>query len=163
MKVANVMMRTPAFCDMEANAGEAVEIMWNRNCGLLPILNKEKRVVGVVTDRDLCVALGTRNVRAGELGVCGIMSGRVFFCIPDDEIHSALATMAKEKVRRLVVLNKEGGLEGILSMDDVVRHATEQAAAGKLPPLSYADVVSTLQRVFEMRVPQAVSSKSAAA
>lgn len=162
MKVKDIMMRTPAFCSTESNAGEAVEIMWNRNCGLLPIVDAERKVAGVVTDRDLCIALGTRNTRAGELPVSSIATGKVFFCLADDEVHAALATMGKEKVRRLVVLNKEGCLEGILSMDDIVRHATEQVA-GRVPELSYGDVMFTLQRVFEMRVPQVVPAKVAAA
>jgi CBS domain-containing protein len=160
MKVKDVMMRTPAFCTTESNAGEAVEIMWNRNCGLLPIVNPEKKVAGVVTDRDVCIALGTRDVRPGELAVRSIMTGKVFSCVPEEEIHSALATMARERVRRLVVLNTEGNLEGILSMDDIVRHATDRAT-GKFPELSYADVVSTLQHVFELRVPQVAAAQAA--
>ena len=162
MKVKDAMMRTPAFCKEEANAGEAVELMWNRNCGLLPVVNEEEKVVGVVTDRDLCIALGTRKVLAGELKLSGITSRRVFSCSADEEIHFALATMAREKVRRLVVLDKEGRLEGILSMDDIVRHATE-ASPGRFAELSYADVVLTLQHVFEMRVPQGVPAKGMAA
>lgn len=162
MKVKDVMMRTPAFCTTKSNAGEAVEIMWNRNCGLLPVVNPEMEVIGVVTDRDLCMALGTRNIRAGELAVKDIATGKVFSCLPEEEIHSALATMGREKVRRLVVLNAEGKLEGILSMDDIVRHATDRAT-GKFPELSYADVVSTLQHVFELRVPQVATAKATAA
>ena len=162
MKVKDVMMRTPAFCTTESNAGEAVEIMWNRNCGLLPIVDPEKKVIGVVTDRDLCIALGTRNARPGELAVKGIATGKVYACLPEEEIHSALSTMAREKVRRLVVLNADGNLEGILSMDDIVRHATDRAT-GKFPELSYADVVATLQHVFELRVPQVAAAKATAA
>jgi len=162
MKVKDVMMRTPAYCTMESNAGEAVETMWNRNCGLLPIVNAEMKVLGVVTDRDLCIALGTRNVPAGELPLASIATGKVFWCSAEEEIHSALATMAREKVRRLVVLDKDGRLEGILSMDDIVRHATEMAP-GRFAELSYADVVMTLRSILELRVPQVAAAKATAA
>jgi len=162
MKVKDVMMRTPAFCSMESNAGEAAEIMWNRNCGLLPIINAEKKVIGVVTDRDLCIALGTRNIPAGEIAVASIATGNVFRCYAEDEIHSALATMAREKVRRLVVLDNEESLEGILSMDDIVRHASEKTN-GKIADLSDADVIATLQHVFEPHVPQMAVARATAA
>lgn len=162
MKVKDVMMRTPVFCSEASNAGEAVEMMWNRNCGLLPIVNAENKVVGVVTDRDICIALGTRGIPAGELAISEVTRGRVFSCATEDEIHLALATMARNKVRRLVVLDEQERLEGILSMDDIVRHAAQQAP-GRAADLSYADVVSTLQHVFEMPVPQVVPANTAAA
>jgi len=162
MKVKDVMMRTPATCGAESNAGEAAEIMWSRNCGLLPITNAENKVIGVVTDRDLCIAMGTRNIPAGEIVVASIATGKVFRCFAEDEIHSALATMAREKVRRLLVLDNEGRLDGILSVDDIVRHASENMN-GKIADLSYADVVSTLQHVFEPPLPQAAMAKVAEA
>ncbi len=50
MKVKDVMMRTPASCDAATNLSAAVEILWNRNCGILPITNSQGKVIGVVTD-----------------------------------------------------------------------------------------------------------------
>jgi CBS domain-containing protein len=161
MNVKDVMMRTPVFCGPETNAGAAAEIMWNRNCGLLPIVDAEGKVAGVVTDRDLCIALGTRNARAGEISLREITTGRVYFCYPEDDIHDALRTMTHQKVRRLLVLDKDGRLQGILSMDDLVRHATDRSL-GKFPELSYADVVAALQIIFEPQLPKAVAAKVAA-
>lgn len=63
MRVKDVMMRTAAICSRETNLGEAVEILRNRNCGMLPVVDAEQTVIGVITDRDICIALGTRNVR----------------------------------------------------------------------------------------------------
>ena len=83
MKVKDVMMRTPASCRSDTNLGAAAEIMWSRDCGMLPILNPENKVIGVVTDRDLCIALGTRNRLAGEIAVWDVASGKVFFCYPE--------------------------------------------------------------------------------
>lgn len=161
MKVQDVMMRTPAFCDPETNLGAAVELLWNRNCGMLPIVDAQQKVVGVVTDRDLCVALGTRNRLPGEIKVGEVASGSVYACRPEDDIHTALETMAKQKVRRLAVLNKQGALEGILSMDDVVLHA-EAGGAGRIPELSHAEIVETLRRVYGPQLPQVVSHAIAA-
>jgi hypothetical protein len=60
------------------------------------------------------------------------------------------------------VLGKEGDLEGILSMDDIVRHATAPSP-GRTPELSHQDVVFTLQHVFEMHVPQVPAGKATTA
>ena len=100
--------------------------MWNRNYGLLLVWNAENRIVGVVTNRYTRTALGSRGITAGQLRLSSLVSNGVFWCLAEDEIHTALATMATEKVRRLVVLD-EGRLQGILSMDDIVRHAAQQA------------------------------------
>jgi CBS domain-containing protein len=155
MRVKDVMMGTPASCNTGTNLGAAVEILWNRNCGILPVVDSEEHVQGVVTDRDLCIALGTRNRLPGEITVGEVISGKIFTCKPEDEIRTALATMAKEQVRRLPVVNAEGKLEGILSMDDVTLHA-EAGRLDKRIDLSYEEVAKTLKHVYAPRLPQLV-------
>lgn len=61
MKVKEVMTATPYYCQPETNLVSATELMWNANCGFLPVEGADGKTVGVVTDRDICVALGTRN------------------------------------------------------------------------------------------------------
>jgi CBS domain-containing protein len=160
MKVKDVMMRTPASCDAATNLGAAVEILWNRNCGILPVRNSRGKVIGVVTDRDLCIALGTRNRLPGEVTVGQIVSGEVFTCKPDDGIRDALNTMAREKVRRLPVVNEAGQLEGILSMDDVVLHS-EGGITGKASELSYDTVVNALKQLYLPNLPAILRQKAA--
>jgi CBS domain-containing protein len=162
MKVKDVMMRTPASCEGATNLGAAVEILWNRNCGILPITNSQGKVIGVVTDRDLCIALGTRNRLPSEVTVGQVVSGEVFTCKPDDDIRDALNTIAREKVRRLPVVNDSGELEGILSMDDIVLHS-EGATAGKTSELSHNTVVNTLKQVYLHDLPVLLSQKAAGA
>jgi CBS domain-containing protein len=162
MKVKDAMMRTAASCSRETNLGAAVEILWDRNCGILPIVDAEKKVVGVVTDRDICVALGTRNRLAGDVTVGEVTSGRLFACAPEEDIRLALATMAQAKVRRLPVVTADGKLEGILSMDDVVTHS--QARTGKATgELSSDDVVETLKKLYRPDLPQVVQRATVAA
>ena len=162
MRVEEVMMRTPVCCGPETNLGAATELLWSRNCGMLPIVNAQQKVIGVITDRDLCIALGTRNQLAGEVAVGDVMSGTVYSCRPEDDIHAALDTMAQNRVRRLPVISKEGHLEGILSMDNVVLHA-DAAGAGKTAELGSRDILVTLQRIYGPRVPQLVETRAATA
>lgn len=162
MKVKDIMTGTPASCTAETNLGAAVEILWNRNCGILPIVNAEQKVVGVVTDRDMCIALGTRNRLAGEITVGEVTTNKVFACKASDDVRIALATMAHEKVRRLPVTNDGGVLEGILSMDDVVLHS-EGRDTGRLSGLSDEHVVDTLKKLYRPELPRVVQQNSAAA
>lgn len=162
MKVKDVMMRTAASCSRETNLGEAVEILWNRNCGMLPVIDAEQKVIGVITDRDICIALGTRNRLPDQITVGEVASGKLFACRPDDDIRLALASMAEAKVRRLPVLTPEGKLEGILSMDDIVTHS--ETRGGKVAnELSHDDVVETLKAVYRPHLPEVIERKAAVA
>jgi CBS domain-containing protein len=154
MKVRDVMVEKPVYCEPEHNLGTATELMWNANCGILPVVSKSGKPVGVVTDRDLCIALGTRNRLPGEILVADVMSGKLHSCSPEDDIHTALHTMRKEHVRRLPVIAKDGTLAGVVSLDDVAMHAAE--IVGKTPPeLNYKDVVNTYKGIAAQRAHEA--------
>jgi CBS domain-containing protein len=146
MRVEDVMTRSPAYCSPETNLAAAAEILWNRNCGVLPIVDSSEKVVGVITDRDMCVALGTRNQLPSEVTAKEVASGRVLGCAPNDDLRSAMATMADARVRRLPVIDATGRLRGILSMDDLILH-TETGGAKKASEPAAEDVVNTLKRV----------------
>lgn len=159
MRVQDVMMRTPAYCSPETNLGSAVQLLWERDCGFLPIVDAKRKLIGVVTDRDLCVALGTRCQAAGRITVGEVATGKVYSCNEKDDIHAALETMAKRRVRRLPVVNGEGVLQGILSMDNVVLH-TESSGFGHKAELSNEDVVNTLRQIYGPLVPQVAEAQS---
>jgi CBS domain-containing protein len=161
MKVKDVMVGTPVFCWPATNLGAAVELLWNANCGILPVANEEGKVIGVVTERDICMALGTRNRLPGEITVGEVTSGEVFACFTDDDIQTALGTMVREKVRRLPVLGKNRELLGILSLDDVVYDA-EAPSSARRPELSYEDVVRTYKAISQHAVPELARQQYAA-
>ena len=144
MYVSEVMVGPAVCCSAKTNLGQAAEIMWRENCGLLPITNIQNKVIGVVTDRDLFIALATRNQLPGDVTVGEVTSGRLYSCKPSDDIHAALETMAKQGVRRLPVLDDAGKVTGILSADDVVT----SAQMGDKPSLSCEDIVRTLRKIY---------------
>lgn len=162
MKVKDVMVGTPASCTTETNLGAAVEVLWNQNCGILPVVNEEEKVIGVVTDRDMCIALGTRNRLPGDINVGDVMTKKIFSCKPNDDIRIALTTMAQARVRRLPVVDNDERLEGIVSMDDVVLHSEARSAA-RPSDLSHNDVVETLKKLCRPELPRIVLQSSAAA
>lgn len=114
-------------CGPDTNIGAAVEMLRVHNCGMLPVVDGNKGLVGIVTDRDICVALGTRNKLAGDLSVGQVATTPVFTWKPDDEIHEALGVMSDHQVRRF---NDEGVPQGVLSMDDILLHADQNKWEG---------------------------------
>jgi CBS domain-containing protein len=152
MKVHDAMTEDVKYCGPETNLAAAAALMWENDCGMLPIVAQEGRAIGVITDRDIAIALGTSNKQAAEIPVREVMSGKLFAASPDEDIHAALKLMRKEKVHRLPVIDSHGKLEGILSLNDVALHAVHPN--GKTTPiLNYEDVVSTLKAVCEHRRP----------
>jgi CBS domain-containing protein len=149
------MVETPASCSVNTNLGAAIEMLWNRNCGFLPVVDEQEKVVGVVTDRDLCIAMGTRNRLPGEMAVGEVIAPKLFYCKPEDDIHAALKIMGNKKVRRLPVVDSDRKLKGILAMDDIVLHA-QTAKIGKLAELSADDILGTLKNLYWPELPQAV-------
>ena len=146
MKVKDAMVKAPAVCSLGTNLGAAVELLWSYNCGFLPIVDGERRVAGVITDRDIAVALGTRNRLPGEIAVADVATRKVHSCKATDDVRWALDIMAQNKVRRLVVVNEQNQLEGVLSMDDVVLYAETQTT-GKAD-VSADDVLRTLKALY---------------
>ena len=152
MQVKDIMVRDVKSCRLEANLAAATEIMWINDCGALPVLDGGGKVVGMITDRDICIATGTRNRIPSEITVFEVIPQRVFACTPDDDIHAAMKTMQTQRVRRLAVASKAGKLEGILCLNDLALNAKKKNA------LSYEDVVDTLKAVCEHRARQAVAA-----
>ena len=147
MKVRDVMTPSAVCCKPDTNVGAAVELLWSHNCGMLPVVGGDNRLIGIVTDRDICIAIGTRNRLPGELTVGEIALSQVFTCRPDDEIHEALGTMAEKQVRRLPVVNDEGVPQGILSMDDIITHGDLNRWEGCCE-LSAEEIIRSLKRLY---------------
>jgi signal-transduction protein with cAMP-binding, CBS, and nucleotidyltransferase domain len=130
----------------ETSLVDAAATMWENDCGALPVVGIDDKVVGMITDRDICFGATTKNRPPSEVAVGEVITGEVFACAPEDDIQSALKTMSRERIRRLPVVGEGGTLEGILSMNDVVLKAGEQAD-GKAPELSYGEVVQTYKAI----------------
>jgi len=147
MNVEAVMTRNVKFAGSNATLADAARVMAESNCGAVPIIDNEKRVVGMITDRDICLAMATATRLASQIPVEKVMAKRVFSCGPEDDLETALQTMQSRKVRRLPVIGDDGKLQGILSMDDVVVHA-EVGAGKRAPEIGYGRTVETLKAIY---------------
>ena len=144
MKVREVMTKQATFCYPDTSLSQAAELMWKRKCGFLPVRGEGGNIIGVITDRDISIALGTRNRRPSEVLVKDVMTGRLFTCTAEDSVGCALTTMRIEGLRRLPVIDREGALVGVLSIDDLVLNARENAFS---KDVSYKDVEETYRAI----------------
>ena len=150
MKVKEVMTPDVRSIWLTESLSAAAKSMWETDCGILPVI-KDEKVVGLITDRDICMATAIRDRKPSNISVEEVMNGTVFSAAPDDDVTQALEIMREHKIRRLPVLNQEGHLAGILSMNDIVLHA--KTSNGKRPPIDYGVVVKTYQAICEHPLP----------
>jgi CBS domain-containing protein len=148
MKIENIMTTDVRTCLPGTNLAAAAALMLDGDCGILPVVDGGK-LVGVVTDRDMYIALATRNMLASQLTVGDVARKQVWTCGPDDDVHAALATMKQHRVRRLPVQGFGGSVLGIVSMNDIV------LAAGARKPVRSDEVVDTFQEICAHHHPTA--------
>lgn len=145
MKVRDMMTTQTVSRAPETNVAEAVQLMWENACGLLPVVGERQSVIGVLTDRDNAIAFGTWEQRASEVRVPDVMPQKLFTCTPDDEVQTVLKAFRAEGIRRLPVIDREGGLVGVLSIDDIGLAARVEALR---KDVSYADVENTYKAIL---------------
>jgi CBS domain-containing protein len=146
MKVRELMTTDVASCRKETNLAALGASMWEKDCGILPIVDETEKVTGVVTDRDICIALCTRNAKASELTAGDIVAAEIVTCTPSTDVRVALESMRGARIHRLPVVDGAGILQGIVSMDDIVMCA--EVKEGKPNTgVPYEDVVRTLQTI----------------
>jgi CBS-domain-containing membrane protein len=148
MKAEEIMTRDVQSCRPDASLAQAAAIMWDYDCGAMPVVDDSNRVMGMITDRDIAIAAATKGRRATDITVGEVMSGNVYACSRDEDVKSALRTMRRERVRRLPVIGVDGRLAGILSINDIVLRA-EEGKGRQVPDISFDDVVSTFKAVCE--------------
>jgi len=160
MKIQDIMTRDVKSCEPETNLAAATEILRRNNCGILPVLDSRGKLVGVITDRDICFALGGKNVRPSALTVRDVAVKPVVRCGPEEEIHTALGCLRVHRIRRIPVTAEDDGLVGILSLDDIALHAERAPAKGGI---SYEDVAETLKAICAPQSQEAPTPRPIAA
>lgn len=148
MQVREIMNTAVRSCSPDTTVAEAGVEMFRGDCGVLPITDDTKKIIGMVTDRDITVALCTRGKRADELTVQEITSNSPVTCRVEDDLRTALRRMADAQIRRIPVVSSGGRLEGLLSINDIILQAKVRGNG-----LSYADVMETLKAICSHREP----------
>jgi CBS domain-containing protein len=135
MQVRDVMTRRVEVIRPDSTLQEAAEKMKDLDVGPLPVCEGD-RLVGMITDRDITV----RGVAEGQDPwtdhVCDAMTKEVIFCFEDQDVAEAARLMKDKQVRRLVVLNRDKRLVGIVSLGDLAVDADEEVAGNTLEGVS---------------------------
>jgi CBS domain-containing protein len=122
MKVKEIMTEgSLQYCSPETKLHNAAKSMKTANCGALPVVDKNKKVVGMITDRDICLSLANKQEKPlSRQNVGDIISSKVYSVKTDDDLNTALKQMRTNKIGRLPVVDKAGKLKGILSLHDLL-------------------------------------------
>jgi len=144
MRVQDVMTKETSFCGPDTSLAVAAECMWKNGVGFLPVVGEGGNVIGVITDRDISIALGTGRRRPSAWPVKNVMVPKLFTCTPDEDIHCALKTLRAQRIRRLPVIDREGALLGVFSIDDLAVKARDTPSKDDV---SYKDVIDTYQAI----------------
>jgi CBS domain-containing protein len=159
MNVEQLMNRTVETCGPDDTLAEAARKMWEHDIGCLAVLSGDRRVVGMVTDRDICMAALTQGRALHEIPVSLAMSKEVHSCSPNDSLIEAEEQMRSRQVRRLPVLDAGAQLIGIVSVNDLAREAERQVGR-KGRAVSTEEVTVTLAAVTRARQPRSLTVQS---
>lgn len=118
-KVQDVMTSDVRVCHAHDTLEQAAQMLWEHDCGCLPVVDQDGVVLAMVTDRDICMAAYTRGRSLREIRVTDAMSRDLACCQPQDGLAEAARRMGERGVRRLPVTDEGGRIQGILSMNDM--------------------------------------------
>lgn len=130
MLVTNVMTRGAECVRPSTTLAEAAQKMKNLDVGPVPVCDNE-RLVGMITDRDITVRAVAEGLDPRTTTVKDVMTPDLVYCFDDEDVHEAARLMQKHQVRRLLVLNRDNRLVGIVSLGDLAVETGDEHLAGK--------------------------------
>jgi CBS-domain-containing membrane protein len=146
-KVADVMTSGVMSCLALATLNDAAHVMWEHDCGWVPVVDHEARVIGVVTDRDIAMASYTQGRALFDIPIHSVSSKKIISCEADDTISLALKRMRDAKIHRMPVVDSAGRLVGLVSLSDVARAIEiDSGSARANPAIELAETVATIRK-----------------
>ena len=127
--VSHIMTRGAATCGRWESLAVAARVLWEVDCGVVPIVDGEQVLVGVLTDRDLCMASYTQGRPLSEIPVEGVLSREPVTIQESDSLDRAVELMMGHSIRRLIVVDGEQHCVGVLSLADLVRYCTSESSS----------------------------------
>ena len=152
MVISELMSRHVATCRAEDRLDVPARLMWDLDIGCVPVVDDRGHVVGILTDRDVCMATYTQGKAPQHILVREAMAHEVYSCLPDDNLAEVEEIMRRRRVRRVPVVDLDGRLVGLISLNDLARESARQQTRVQkdLTPL---DVSATLAAICQPRHP----------
>jgi CBS domain-containing protein len=158
MIVADLMTRNPASVRSGQTLASAAQVLWDCDCGAVPVVEQDTgKVIGIVTDRDICMATWSRGLSPSSIFVDEVMSRGVVSCGPQDTILRAETLMLAKQIRRIPVLNADQRLVGILSLADIARATSDSSPRRSDGQLSSEGLATTLAGICRSHLSPSVS------
>jgi len=152
MKIQELMTKNVQTCRPTDSLSHAAQAMWEADVGCLPVVDDEQLVVGMITDRDICMAAHLRGAPLWAVPVADAMAKVVFSCAPNDKPADVIELCSDKRVRRVPIVDEAGKLLGLITLAGLA-HAIESAKSK--PGVSAKDVCATLGAVTARRESQA--------
>ena len=145
MKLKDIMTSNPRVCNPTTDLSTVAHIMWDNDCGVVPVVAEGGKVVGLITDRDICMAAAMTGRTLPNIAVEEVINGNVYSCATDDNVTKALDVMSANKVRRVPVVDSDGLLRGIVSMNDIALQA--KPTADRKAEITFDAAMKTYQAI----------------
>lgn len=123
MRVQDVMSAPALCCSADATLDVAARLMWEADCGSIPVVDQNGRLSGIVTDRDICMACYTQGKPPSEILVGNVMCQEVVTARPEDTIEALERSLGQHQVRRVPVVDDASRPIGVISLNNLARHA----------------------------------------
>lgn len=146
MEARDLMQHVRRTCGPQESLNYAAQIMWEDDCGCVPIVDGAGTLIGIITDRDIAMAAYTRGRRLTEISVVDTMARRVFSCEAGTPLNVAQQLMREHGLRRLPVVDANGKFVGLLTLKDLGRVAA-QAADSTTSAVDVGELVETVAAV----------------
>jgi CBS domain-containing protein len=140
-------MTWPAHkCRTDDTLEHVAQIMWDHDCGAVPVVDDQGRGIAMITDRDICMAAYTQGKLLRDIRVGAVVSRRFFALHLEDSIGRAEALMKMHRVRRLAVVDHSGCPLGMISLGDIARRACSQPPPAGAEPDSVVGTLASVSR-----------------
>ncbi len=138
------LMTTPVqtCCDTDM-LNRAAQIMWEGDCGAVPVVDSNKRPIGMITDRDICMASYTQGKPLFQIAVSNAMSRTIIICRKDESVTTAESMMRSHQIRRLPIVGDDGTIVGILSLNDIATRGHLKRKIGVMHDALGAEAIAT--------------------
>ncbi len=130
MKVKKLMTEEVKTCRAYDSLCVPAGVMWDQDCGFVPVVDDGNRVIGVITDRDICMAAYTQGRALDSIPTRTAMANKVFLCRPQDSIQQVEHLMDEQQIRRVPVVDDEKKLVGVVSLSDIARASVRGGSRG---------------------------------
>jgi CBS domain-containing protein len=124
MNASEIMTPNPSTCRPSDSIQDAARMMRDSDCGSVPVVDENGKVVGVITDRDLAIR-GFAEGRNGDTPVSELMTSGPFCSSEDDDVRTVGRSMAERQIRRVPIVDADGRLKGIIAQADLALAASD--------------------------------------